>query len=100
MRPKTVNPGPFLTSDEFTTAKKNPGPGQYEKYETITPKGKHFVSKFESSGAPSFNPPSSERFFEQKGNCLITGTLVPGPGHYSHQLTTMAEKGNYFLSGM
>ena len=35
MRPKTTNPGIIFIEDEFTTALKNPGPGQYEKYETI-----------------------------------------------------------------
>jgi len=33
MRKKTINPL------EFTTALKSPGPGQYVKLETITPKG-------------------------------------------------------------
>jgi hypothetical protein len=32
--------------EEYTSAIKNPGPGQYEKYETIDSKGKYFVSKY------------------------------------------------------
>ena len=40
MRPKTVNP------EEYTSVMKNPGPGKYEKYETIDSKGKYFVSKY------------------------------------------------------
>ena len=46
MRPRTVNP------EEYTTAVKNPGPGKYEKYETIDNMGKYFVSKYNNSGAP------------------------------------------------
>jgi hypothetical protein len=56
MRPRTVNP------EEYTTAVKNPGPGKYEKYETIDTVGNYFVSKFINSGAPQFNPPRSKRF--------------------------------------
>jgi hypothetical protein len=56
MRPKTLNP------EEFTTALKNPGPGAYKAYETMTPKGKLFLSKFHSSGATTINPPHSKRF--------------------------------------
>jgi hypothetical protein len=36
MRPKTANPGKnYINLDEFTTVKINPGPGAYEKYETV-----------------------------------------------------------------
>lgn len=57
MRPKTTNPGIIFIEDEFTTALKNPGPGQYEKYETIDKKGKYFVSKYNNSCATTINPP-------------------------------------------
>jgi len=46
---------------------KNPGPGHYEKYETVTDKGKVFVSKFKSSGCTVINPSSSKRFKESAG---------------------------------
>lgn len=52
MRPNTVNPGNPFILEEYTTATKNPGPGQYEKLETIDTKGKYFVSKYQNSGAP------------------------------------------------
>jgi hypothetical protein len=50
MRMKTQN------ERENTTAKINPGPGQYEKVETIKKDGKIFVSKFRSSGCTTINP--------------------------------------------
>jgi hypothetical protein len=40
MRPKTLNPGLNLIKAEITTIKINPGPGQYEKIETINKIGK------------------------------------------------------------
>ena len=36
MRPKTLNPSKIIILDEMTTIKINPGPGAYEKIETIT----------------------------------------------------------------
>lgn len=73
MRPKTINP------DEFSSSLKNPGPGAYETYKTITDKGKLFVSKYHSSGCTTFNPAHSKRF-----NTRDTMN-VPGPGHYSYR---------------
>lgn len=40
----------FYNLDEYTTSLKSPGPGTYEKYETVDKKGKLFLSKFRSSG--------------------------------------------------
>ena len=52
MRPKTLNPGNSIYLDEMTTIKINPGPGAYEKVETITKNGKYMISKYANSGAP------------------------------------------------
>jgi hypothetical protein len=62
MRPKTLNPSKIIILDEMTTIKINPGPGAYEKIETITKNGKLFVSKHKSSGATVINPATSKRF--------------------------------------
>lgn len=59
MRPKTANPSKYFISDAISTADKNPGPGQYDKYETVQPTGKIYLSKYKSSGAPMINPAHS-----------------------------------------
>jgi hypothetical protein len=51
----------------MTTIKINPGPGQYEKIETIHKIGKIYISKYRSSGATTINPAHSKRFFEFVG---------------------------------
>eukprot|EP00343_Euplotes_focardii_P006018 CAMPEP_0205813010 /NCGR_PEP_ID=MMETSP0205-20121125/17645_1 /ASSEMBLY_ACC=CAM_ASM_000278 /TAXON_ID=36767 /ORGANISM="Euplotes focardii, Strain TN1" /LENGTH=165 /DNA_ID=CAMNT_0053094623 /DNA_START=62 /DNA_END=559 /DNA_ORIENTATION=- len=56
LRPRTGNVGIRLNS------KGVPGPGSYEAKATIDARGSHFLSKFKSSGATTFNPPSSKRF--------------------------------------
>ena len=38
-----------------------PGPGSYEFKPSLTSRGSQFLSKFKSSGAPTFNPPQSKR---------------------------------------
>ena len=35
-----------LYLDDFTTTTINPGPGKYEKYETITDKGNYLILNF------------------------------------------------------
>lgn len=39
-----------------------PGPGTYEMLAATSPKGNHFLSRFESTRATLFNPPHSQRF--------------------------------------
>ena len=42
--------------------KQTPGPGTYGTPKGIDPKGAQFWSKYSSSGACNWNPPSSPRF--------------------------------------
>lgn len=42
----------FIILEEYNSAIKNPGPGAYEKVETITKNGKYMISKYANSGAP------------------------------------------------
>jgi hypothetical protein len=51
MRPKTLNCGINIKLDEITTIKINPGPGTYEKVDTLTKDGKVFVAKYRYYGA-------------------------------------------------
>ena len=51
----------------MTSIKINPGPGAYEKIETITKTGIVFLSKHKSSGATVINPAHSKRFPEKPG---------------------------------
>ena len=55
MRPKT--------NLSLSTNGKFPGPGTYDIFPTISQNGKYSLSKFKGSGASTFNPPSSDRFF-------------------------------------
>jgi hypothetical protein len=55
----------------FSTADLNPGPGSYDKYETIRPVGKIFVSKYKSSGATTIDPANSRRFKTNYGIFVI-----------------------------
>lgn len=56
LRPRTGNVGIRAGSKGI------PGPGSYEFKNSINPRGSQFISKFKSSGATTFNPPSSKRF--------------------------------------
>jgi hypothetical protein len=80
MRPKTLNPGNSNYLDEMTTIKINPGPGAYEKEETITKTGKLFMSKHKSSGATTINPATSKRFPAKPSFNYFIGNKNPGPG--------------------
>jgi hypothetical protein len=42
----------------------NPGAGTYENPEALSPTGKYFVDKHQSTSYTRFNPRSSQRFFE------------------------------------
>lgn len=55
LRPRTGSMG------IIPSAKGIPGPGTYEFKNTIDSRGNQFLSKFKSSGAKTFNPPSSKR---------------------------------------
>ena len=55
----------------MTTVKINPGPGAYEKIETITKTGQIYLSKHKSSGATIINPAHSKRFPGKPGNINI-----------------------------
>ena len=55
LRPRTGNVGIILGSKDV------PGPGSYEFKPSLTSRGDQYLSKFRSSGATSFNPPSSKR---------------------------------------
>eukprot|EP01015_Nassula_variabilis_P014701 TRINITY_DN2218_c0_g1_i8.p1 TRINITY_DN2218_c0_g1~~TRINITY_DN2218_c0_g1_i8.p1 ORF type:complete len:257 (-),score=50.47 TRINITY_DN2218_c0_g1_i8:90-860(-) len=85
-RPKTND------IQSMTTNLKSPGPGAYDAYQTINPKGKHFVSKFKSSGATTINPSHSSRFKD-----FDLTKKNPGPGQYD-QMQTIDKNGNYFVS--
>lgn len=81
---------PRTNMDNMNSLKHVPGPGTYQSVETITPKGKYFVSKFKSSGATLVSPARSKRFNELKpGN--------PGPGTYETP-KTIEDDGSYFVS--
>ena len=55
LRPRTGNVGIRLNSKGI------PGPGSYESKPSINQRGGQFLSKFKSSGATTFNPPTSKR---------------------------------------
>ena len=56
IRPKTSSNGMLSPSYKY------PGPGTYRNFESITPLGTQFLSKWKSSTAKVFNPPHSVRF--------------------------------------
>lgn len=56
LRPRTGNVGILIGSKGI------PGPGNYEAKSTLTTRGDQFLSKFKSSGASTFNPPTSKRY--------------------------------------
>ena len=74
LRPKTSN------GSIFATPKGIPGPGTYESKASMTARGDHYLSKFKSSGATTFNPPSSKRFRDKLDKNL------PGPAEYTPKL--------------
>jgi hypothetical protein len=76
--------------DPLTSPKFVPGPGTYPVLETISPKGKYYLSKFKGSGATLISPAHSRRFTELKPG-------YPGPGTYAPTAAT-TEDGSYFVS--
>jgi len=84
---KSRTPGP----EGLSTMKNLPGPGAYPAYETITPKGAYFVSKYKNSGANTFAPARSGRF------TLAKEGKIPGPGQYDLG-TAISPSGTYFMS--
>lgn len=60
----------------------NPGPGDYENPETLSPKGKYSVSKHQGVGSPLYSPKSQKRFADFSNPKFYSGNEVPGPGNY------------------
>eukprot|EP00344_Euplotes_crassus_P010609 CAMPEP_0196999210 /NCGR_PEP_ID=MMETSP1380-20130617/4438_1 /TAXON_ID=5936 /ORGANISM="Euplotes crassus, Strain CT5" /LENGTH=256 /DNA_ID=CAMNT_0042416049 /DNA_START=124 /DNA_END=898 /DNA_ORIENTATION=- len=85
LRPRTGTMGIRVSSKGI------PGPGSYESKNSITPRGEQFLSKFKSSGASTFNPPSSSRFNGNNNNNL------PGPAEYNTNFG-VSNTGGQFLS--
>jgi hypothetical protein len=77
--------------EAMTTTKIVPGPGAYSNYDTMTPKGSLYLSKYKSSGASTFAPPHSGRFDSTKE------IKIPGPGAYNLD-AGISPKGSYFIS--
>ena len=72
---------------------RTPGPGAYTSLTTISKNGFQFFSKFGSSGATRFNPPSSRRF-QDLAQKLVG---MPGPGQY-RPVEQLSQNGRYFLA--
>jgi hypothetical protein len=83
LRPRTGNVGIIASSKGI------PGPGSYEFKSAVSPKGQQFLSKYRSSGAPSFNPPSSKRFRDN------TDKNSPGPAEYNPRISIANTNGQY-----
>lgn len=77
--------------ESHNTSLKAPGPGQYPLLETISPKGKIFISKYKSAATTVFSPASSDRFAKKEDG------EKPGPGAYNVG-NEINPKGSYFLS--
>ncbi len=81
-----------------------PGPGAYEILPGITAKGPQFYSKYSSSRAAAFHPPTSPRFADIRMLFFAVTRAVaketkmkPGPGHYPIY-PGITRSGVYFLS--
>lgn len=55
-----------------------PGPGTYNKVETMNETGSYFLNKFRNSGAPVFAKSKREVEFDNS----TTRKISPGPGTY------------------
>ena len=55
LRSRTENMGIIVSSKGI------PGPGNYECKSSINNRGSQFLSNYRSSGASTFNPPTSKR---------------------------------------
>jgi len=78
--------------ESHNTSHKAPGPGNYPVLETISPKGKIFISKYKSAATTVFSPASTDRFSK-----LHEDGEKPGPGAYNIG-NEINPKGSYFLS--
>lgn len=72
---------------------KTPGPGTYQHLQAVNSKGNQFLSNIGSSGATTFNPPSSTRFKEVG----VRLNNFPGPGHYT-ETPAITKTGMHFFS--
>ncbi|KAL4476561.1 hypothetical protein ABPG74_010294 [Tetrahymena malaccensis] len=90
MRPKTTNLYNPVFLDGKQSYQTNPGPGSYVHKDTITKLGRQTISNFRSSGATTFNPPTSKRFGPIK-------SAAPGPGTYQPK-NDLNSSGQYVLS--
>jgi hypothetical protein len=61
MRPKTRTLDKTMSIE---AQNENPGAGRYENPEAFSPTGNYTVSKHKGTGATTFNPKRSIRFFE------------------------------------
>jgi len=66
------------STEAHHTSQQAPGPGTYPLLETISPKGKLFVSKYKSASTTVFAPATSKRFGETNEELG-----KPGPGAYN-----------------
>ena len=76
---------------------RNPGAGRYENPEAFSSIGRYSVSKHRGSGATTFNPKRSDRFFEFSTDNFILENKNPGPGNYE-QVSQLNDKGSYTLT--
>ena len=61
MRPKTRTLDKTMSIEPQNV---NPGAGRYENPEALSPTGNYGLSKHKGTGATTFNPKRSVRFFE------------------------------------
>lgn len=85
----SIRPRTKSIENQFT--KSVPGPGAYPTFETITPKGKVFVSKYNSASTTVFSPAIQKRFDVGKQ------ADKPGPGAYP-LVGEINNTGSYFVS--
>ncbi len=52
----------YSSIEAHHTSQQAPGPGTYPLLETISPKGKLFISKYKSASTTVFSPATSKRF--------------------------------------
>lgn len=81
------------STEAHHTSQQAPGPGTYPLLETISPKGKLFISKYKSASTTVFSPATSKRF----GGESAESTGKPGPGAYN-QGGEINKTGFYFCS--
>ena len=75
----------------------NPGAGRYEDPEKMSSIGRYSVAKHRGSGATTFNPKSSDRFFQFSTFSVIQENVNPGPGNYNN-INQLNDKGSYTIT--